>query len=217
LEVNKSESIKELALALHKAHTKIKAAIKDSANPFFKSKYADLSSVIEAVKQPLSDSGIVYVQGVEGVEGGVAVETMLLHISGEWISSKLEIPASKHDAQGYGSAITYGRRYGLQSMCGVPAEDDDGNAATASAPNRITPVAGSFDALSKSEQLRARDTAADIVELWAKGNEVGAYELFYESDHSNEMKLGIWECLQPNSKVRNGIKKISEANKQKAA
>jgi phosphohistidine phosphatase SixA len=102
-------------------------------------------------------------------------------------------------------------------MCGVPAEDDDGNAATASAPNRITPVAGSFDALSKSEQLRARDTAADIVELWAKGNEVGAYELFYESDHSNEMKLGIWECLQPNSKVRNGIKKISEANKQKAA
>ena len=173
--------------------------------------------MIDAVKQPLLDQGIVFLQGVSGVENGVAVETMLLHVSGEWMSSTLEIPASKHDAQGYGSAITYGRRYGLQAMCGVPAEDDDGNAATASAPTKITPVAGSLAALSKIEQELAKEVAADIVDLWNKGETVGAYELFYEADHSNEMKLGIWECMTPNSKVRNGIKKISEENKKKAA
>jgi hypothetical protein len=228
--VNTSPTIKELAIALHKAQKNIKAALKDSTNPHFRSKYADLSSVIDAVKQPLLDQGIIFSQGISGVENGVAVETMLLHISGEWMSSTLEIPATKHDAQGYGSAITYGRRYGLQSMCGVPAEDDDGNAATAPQQRfainekvvaefskNITPVAGSLAALSSIEQELARGIAAEIVDEWQKGNEVAAYELFYEGGHSNEFKLGIWECLQPNSKVRNGNKKISEANKQKAA
>jgi hypothetical protein len=93
----------------------------------------------------------------------------------------------------------------------------DGNtAATPPAPtSRITPIAGSLEALSKEEQAQARETAADIVELWSQGKEVGAYELFYESGFTNEMKLGIWEVMQPNSKVRNGIKKIHEQNKTK--
>jgi len=129
--MNKSDSIKELAGALVKAQASITAAHKTANNPFFKSKYADLSSIINAVKGPLLEQGITYVQGVQDAEEGVAVETMLIHTSGEWVSSTLRIPASKQDAQGYGSAISYGRRYGLQAMCGVPAEDDDGNAATA--------------------------------------------------------------------------------------
>jgi hypothetical protein len=129
--VNRSESLKEIAPALVKAQTDIKAALKDSTNPHFRSKYADLSSVVEAVKSPLLKNGISFLQGIHDAEGGVAVETMLLHTSGEWISSTLRIPASKQDAQGFGSAITYGRRYGLMAICGVPAEDDDGNAATA--------------------------------------------------------------------------------------
>jgi hypothetical protein len=211
-----SEQIKEIALALHKAQGKVRAALKDSMNPHFRSKYADLSSVIEAVKQPLWDNGIVFLQGVSGAENGVAVETMLLHVSGEWMSSTLEIPASKQDAQGYGSAITYGRRYGLQAMCGVPAEDDDGNAATASAP-KVTPVAGSLAALPTVDQEKCKEIAAEIVDLWTKDKTVAAYEAFYEANLSNEMKLGIWEVLQPNSKVRNGIKKIADENKRKAA
>ena len=217
--MNKSETIKELAAALVKAQAKIKAALKDSTNPHFRSKYADLSSVVDAVKAPLLEHGISFIQGVNDAEGGVAVETMLLHTSGEWLSSTLRIPASKQDAQGYGSAITYGRRYGLQSMCGVPAEDDDGNAATASTSgsSRITPVAGSLQALTKEEQEQAKDIAAEIVEQWTKGNEFGAYELFYEANLTNEMKLGVWGVLQPNSKVRNGIKKISDENKVKKA
>lgn len=215
--MNKSETIEKIAPALHKAQGQIKAALKDSTNPHFRSKYADLSSVIDAVKPALQANGITFLQGVHDAVDGVAVETMLLHTSGEWISSVMRIPAVKQDAQGYGSAITYGRRYGLQSMCGVPAEDDDGNAASATAPSRITPVAGSLANLSKEEQEQAKEIAADIVELWGKGNEVGAYELFYEAGLTNEMKLGVWEILSPNSKVRNGIKKISDQNKQKAA
>jgi hypothetical protein len=91
----------------------------------------------------------------------------------------------------------------------------------------ITPVAGSLAALTSIEQELAKGVAADIVHEWVvNDNQVAAYELFYEAGHTNEMKLGIWECLQPNSKVRNGIKKISQANqtnklveedKQKAA
>jgi hypothetical protein len=212
--VNRSESIAMLAAALHKAQGKIKAALKDSTNPHFRSKYADLSSVVDAVKSPLLECGISFLQGVQDAEGGVAVETMLLHTSGEWISSTLRIPAVKQDAQGYGSAITYGRRYGLQAMCGVPAEDDDGNAATAST-GRITPIAGSLAALLPQEQEKAKEVAAEIVELWTTGKELGAYEAFYDAGWSNEMKLGIWEVMQPNSKVRNGIKKIHEQNKTK--
>jgi hypothetical protein len=92
--------------------------------------------------------------------------------------------------------------------------DEVANAIT---QQRNTPVAGSLASLAAIEQELAKGIAAEIVDEWMKGNEVAAYELFYEGGHNNEFKLGIWECLQPNSKVRNGIKKISEANKQKAA
>jgi hypothetical protein len=146
--MNKSENITTLAVALVKAQADIKAALKDSTNPHFKSKYADLGSVVDAVKGPLLKQGIAFLQGIHDAVDGVAVETMLLHTSGEWISSTMRIPAVKQDAQGYGSAITYGRRYGLQSMCGVPAEDDDGHAATAST-SRITPISGSLAAPSE--------------------------------------------------------------------
>ena len=209
-----SESIASIAPALVKAQAEIKGALKESTNPHFRSKYADLSSVIDAVKGPLLKNGIAFLQGVHDAVDGVAIETMLLHTSGEWISSTMRIPAVKQDAQGYGSATTYGRRYGLQAMCGVPAEDDDGNAATAST-SRITPVAGSLATLLPAEQQECKDIAAEIVDHWSNGAEVKAYEAFYEAGLSNEMKLGVWECLQPNSKVRNGIKKISDQNKVK--
>jgi hypothetical protein len=132
--MNKSESISKLSVALVKAHADMGVVLKGASNPFFKSKYADLASVVEAVKPALLKQEIVVVQGLQDAEGGVAIETMLLHSSGEWISSTLRLPAAKEDAQGYGSACTYGRRYGLMAICGVPADDDDGNAATATAP-----------------------------------------------------------------------------------
>jgi hypothetical protein len=216
--LNTSQSIKELALAMHKAQVKIKAALKDSTNPHFRSKYADLSSVVEAVKPALNSEGIVFLQGVSGIENGVAVETMLLHVSGEWMSSTLEIPASKHDAQGYGSAITYGRRYGLQAMCGVPAEDDDGNAATASAPLRkaIPANAGAGDDLDADQKKMVEKTRDGVVVALNENRDFDAYGLCESlTDDMLAEKLYLWSLLD--SKQRSRLKKQADAAKQKAA
>ena len=128
--MNKSETIGQLALALSKAQGQMKFAAKDANNPFFKSKYADLASVIEAIKVPLSANGIAFVQATDFEDSAVIVETILLHESGEWISGKLRMQPTKNDPQGVGSAVTYAKRYGLQAIAGVPSDDDDGNAAT---------------------------------------------------------------------------------------
>ena len=134
--MNKSESIAALAAALAKAQGTMKGAVKDSANPFFKSKYADLASVVEAIRAAFSANGLSYIQTVQSSElDEVRVETMILHSSGEWIScGVLALPVSKNDAQGYGSALTYARRYSLSAAVGVAPEDDDGNAAVAAKP-----------------------------------------------------------------------------------
>ena len=135
--MNKSESIAALAAALATAQGAMKGAVKDSANPFFKSKYADLASVVEAIRSAFSANGLSYIQTVQPSDRDeVRVETMILHSSGEWIScGVLALPVSKVDAQGYGSALTYARRYSLSAAVGVAPEDDDGNAATAAKPN----------------------------------------------------------------------------------
>lgn len=134
--MEKSESIKELAGALAKAQGTIRGAIKDSNNPFFKSTYADLASVVEAIREAFSANGIAYTQHIIPIEGNnVAVETILMHASGDWMKcGVLSLPVSKADAQGYGSAITYARRYSLSAAVGIAPEDDDGNAASKSAP-----------------------------------------------------------------------------------
>lgn len=121
-----SESIAKIAPALLKAQRKMGAATKDAANPFFKSKYADLGSVMEVVKGPLNEEGISILQPVSSREGSHYVETILLHESGELIASEaLRLELDKTDMQKLGSAITYARRYTLQSLLSIPAEDDD--------------------------------------------------------------------------------------------
>lgn len=215
--MNTSESIAKIAPALLKAQKAITFAAKDSTNPHFRSKYADLPSVIDACKKPLNDNGIAFMQFLAPSDTGfIAIATRLQHESGEWIESVATCPLPKSDPQGYGSACTYVRRYSLASAVGLYQDDDDGQAASKPV-SRITPIAGSLDALSKEDQQKAKDIAAEIVDLWTQEKTTAAYEAFYEADLSNEMKLGVWEVMQPNSKVRNGIKKISEANKQKAA
>ena len=137
--MNKSDSIAALAAALAKAQGTMKGAVKDSANPFFKSKYADLASVVEAIRSAFSANGLSYIQTIQPSDRDeVRVETMILHSSGEWIScGVLALPVSKVDAQGYGSALTYARRYSLSAAVGVAPEDDDGNAATMAKPRQI--------------------------------------------------------------------------------
>lgn len=123
-----SESIKNLSAALNRAQKKIGAAVKGSANPFFKSRYADLGAVMEACKDQLNSEGITVLQPVHSDETGDYVETILLHDSGEFMSSRMRLLASKN-MQELGSNTSYARRYGLQSMVFIPAEDDDGEAS----------------------------------------------------------------------------------------
>ena len=123
-----SESISELATALSKAQAQMGAAIKESENPFFKSQYASLTAVIAAVRTPFGNNGLSFVQFPLAQDGCVGVATRIMHSSGEWLESEFLIPC-KQDAHGYGAAITYARRFGLQAAAGVPTDDDDGNSA----------------------------------------------------------------------------------------
>ena len=132
--------IKQIAAALVKAQKAFGPALKSSSNPHFKSRYADLAACVEAVMDGLNDNGIALIQQTHECDSGVIVETVFLHESGEIFSAgKLHVPAVKHDAQGYGSALTYARRYSLMAACGIAPEDDDGNAASKRTP---PPVAG---------------------------------------------------------------------------
>lgn len=126
----RSESITEIAAALVKAQAQIEAVKKDSANPFFKSKYADLASVRDAIREPFAANGLCVVQEPSTEDGRVCITTTLLHSSGQYIRSSLRLTPVKQDPQAIGSAITYGRRYALQAVAGVAPEDDDGNAAS---------------------------------------------------------------------------------------
>ena len=128
-----------LASAMAMAFAKIEAATKSANNPHFKSKYADLGAVIDAVKPPLIEHGLFFTQRCHPCDNGVTVETVLHHEGGDELSlGSLFVPANKQDAQGFGSALTYARRYGLMTAFGVPAEDDDGNAAGKATANPIT-------------------------------------------------------------------------------
>lgn len=126
--MNKSESIKELATALNKAQAEMSGAVKNSQSHY--STYADLYEVIQCIKTAFSNNGLSYSQFPLSEEGKAGVETILMHSSGEWISNTLMLKCQKNDPQGLGSAITYARRFSLQSIAGIPAIDDDAESAT---------------------------------------------------------------------------------------
>lgn len=133
LKFEMSPQIGTLIAALAKARKAFKPVIKSANNPFFKSKYADLAEVIEATKDGLSDNGLAVLQppAFERASGLVEILTIVAHSSDQWIKCWLEMPTSKGDAQGVGSAITYGRRYAYSAVLNVASEaDDDGNAAS---------------------------------------------------------------------------------------
>lgn len=125
--MNKSESIVEISKALSKFHEEMKPVTKDANNPFFKSKYATLDAILEAVNAPLRNAKLSFAQFPS--EGGLS--TILMHESGEWIEGTFAVPLAKQDPQGAGSAITYMRRYALGAILGLATEtDDDGNVAS---------------------------------------------------------------------------------------
>ena len=130
--------MKAIAAALVKAQREFGPALKTSTNPHFRSKYADLSACVEAVIDALNNNGIYLMQLTDEHEGGVKISTTFIHESGEQLSGgTLFMPASKHDPQGFGSALSYARRYSLMAACGIAPEEDDGNSAKAPAPKPV--------------------------------------------------------------------------------
>ena len=126
--MEKSTEIKNLATALCKFQGAVETIKKTAVNPFFKSKYASLSDILDVIRQPLTESGLSFVQFPKGKYG---LETMLMHISGEWLSESYDMEPTKHDPQGAGSVITYQRRYALGAILGLNIDlDDDANKAS---------------------------------------------------------------------------------------
>jgi hypothetical protein len=150
--MNRSDSIVKIAAALVKAQSAMGNAIKDAKNPFFKSKYADLNSIREAVLPVMNANGISVLQPTVHIDGKSFVETILLHESGEFISSLTEVIVAKaNDAQQQGSGISYARRYGLQSLANIGADDDDGEQAVGRSSQKVTVAASSGINLDKLE------------------------------------------------------------------
>ncbi len=131
--MNKSENINELAKALSKVQAILTGAVKDSKNPFFNSKYADLESVWDSIREPLAQNGFSVSQLPTMINGEPGLETILMHESGQYISSAVVVKPVKNDPQSYGSAYTYFRRYALAAMVGQVQVDDDANHATGNA------------------------------------------------------------------------------------
>ena len=142
--------MKQISMAFIKAKKAFSPALKDKTNPAFRSKYADLGACLEAVNDALLENGIAVYQETSDDSTGVTVETVFLHESGETMRcGKLHVPASKQDPQGYGSALTYCRRYSLITACGIAPEDDDGQSASRPGPD----VAAIIRGISNSSNL----------------------------------------------------------------
>jgi hypothetical protein len=192
-----NNSLVHIAPAFIKAKKAFGPALKDKANPAFRSKYADLGACLEAVDDALLDNGIAVYQETFEDASGVTVETVFLHESGETIrSGKLHVPASKQDPQGYGSALTYCRRYSLMAACGIAPEDDDGNAASGrNAPKQpkstpapeapqgpVTDAAAIATHISALESCRSLETLKhNFAEAWKATRGAPAVKAAYES------------------------------------
>ena len=156
-----SEQINELVTALSKAQGEITPAVKDSLNPHFKSKYADLGSVWDACRLPLTKNGLAVIQTTELIQDRLTVITTLAHSSGQWMKSHLPVLSATNTPQALGSALTYMRRYALSAITGVaPGDDDDGQAAMSQPKTQIIPK----KALVNAEQ------AANLDELLSQCN-----------------------------------------------
>jgi hypothetical protein len=207
--MEKSESIVKLSKALVKMQSEMGAASKSSDNPFSKSKYADLASVKEATRLPLLNNGLTITQFVgEYVAGVMSLETIILHESGEYMSRVASIPIAKADCHAATAGVTYLRRTSIAAVCNLMQEDDDGNAAAdpkKRGKGAHSPIQDSLKELSTSELAKANSVSILMTKAHRDGNVEEARRLFYDNGLINEVKSGIWELLQSNSKCRSAV------------
>jgi hypothetical protein len=219
-----SEQIGELAKALAVAQGKITGALKDSSNPFFKSRYADLASVWDACRGPLSDNGLAVVQLTESDDAGVYVSTTLAHSSGQWIRSRLRLTPKDSTPQGMGSAITYGRRYALAAIVGVAQVDDDGNAASGREGVRTVDPRGEphersdFDPAERDKYV---SRFMDAMNMDKEEPEIASavHALHMEVAHKHSLYIAIAGAIATahGTKFKNAIRKYVDMHKRKAA
>lgn len=217
--MNRSEEIKQLAVALAQAQAIMKTAKKDNENPFFKSTYADLASVWDAIRSPFTTNGFSISQFTETKEDRVCVTTLLLHMSGEWLSSELTLPTLKLDPQAFGSALTYARRYALAAICGVASEEDDAE-ATMDRSGKTTKAPTQHSLPSPHEEARMPEKKKGLPtqthkDVWKMLLDV------YDKD-MERIKLAIEEITQKKSlfacsveeaeTIINRLRGITEAN-----
>lgn len=206
-----SEQINELAAALAIAQGKITGALKDSANPFFKSKYADLASVWDACREHLSANGLAVIQTTEDVESGICVKTTLAHKSGQWISGVLTMTPKDSSPQAAGSCLTYARRYALAAIVGVAQVDDDANAATHG--KTFGDKSGRPDTSAVDPELRDQ-YAQDFAKALLAFDDARIVELQKTLSPQAELFTAVWDAL--NAKQRGEIRKIIESAKKVA-
>lgn len=163
-----SEQIAEIATALAAAQGAMKPAIKDSVNPVYRSKYADLAANVEAAREALAAQKLAVVQEATLGERGVSVGTLIAHASGQWIRfDPLTVPLAKPDAHGVGSATSYARRYALGAALGLVAEDDDGNAATRQTPTKAAdPTPAGYGVWWATMQAIAQQGSGPLQQAW---------------------------------------------------
>lgn len=234
--VRTSESIREIAPALVKAQAAIEAVVKNKTGKIvakegksgYEYKYSDLASVIDHVKGPLNENGIAFLQTLGAGQTGIQVTTRLLHQSGEWIEDDTPVPCPYATAQAFGSAYTYGKRYGLQAMVGLPSEDDDGKKATDDnglsprtdelrdngfgGKKPITATQEAHDAFSElSDEAKdyVNSHAKAILGIFAVKGDMHAYA--EKQGFDNETKLALWSCLPSN--VRSEFKRQQIAHR----
>lgn len=215
--MQRSESIAAIAAALAKAQGAIEGAVKGNTNPAFRSKYADLGAVWDAIRDPLSGNGLSVLQQLSTEESRVACTTIILHSSGEWIEfAPFVVPVSKADAQGFGSAATYCRRYSLMAAVGIAPIDDDGESAVgrgaAQKPAQASAPAKKPDAptISPERAVIVRRVADACIAAHAAGDDWRCYEEA-SSITDPEERLVLWGHLHDHSKVRSTIKRMAEA------
>jgi len=200
----------KISAAFVKAQREFAPALKTATNPHFRSKYVALDGCIEAVIDALNSNGIALMQKSHESDNGVTIETLFIHESGESLSGGLfHVPAVKHDAQGYGSALTYARRYSLMSAAGIAPEDDDGNAAVKAKAPVIPASPKTADlGLSNDELSHITDMSEAIKELTPSGG----LDLILAAKLEENQTVALWNMLPSN--IRTAIKKEKESRKQ---
>jgi hypothetical protein len=203
-----SEQINELAAALAKAQGTMTGALKDSSNPFFKSRYADLESVWTACRKALTENGLSVVQSASATEGGVAVTTMLLHSSGQWMRDTLPLNPKDLSPQGIGSAITYGRRYALAAMAGVYQTDDDAEAAHGRGAQTQQP-----------DDTAARLLASNFKAALKGGVDGKINEIHIEANKDQELYSAAWALLNAGERreIKAAIERVKVPNTNRPA